>query len=185
MSARGTSLNGMPLVSAGILLYRVTDDGLEVLLGHPGGPFYARKDDDTWTVFKGELDGNEDRYAVALREFEEETGHLPPPDADPIDLGEIVQRGGKHVVAWALEGDLDPADAASNTFEMEWPPRSGRTAEFPEIDRVGWFDLATAGGKIRAAQRPFLGAARGRARLVLVRRADHVDPRVVAGVLVA
>ena len=156
MSARGTSLTGMPLVSAGILLYRVTDDGLEVLLGHPGGPFYSRKDDDTWTVFKGELDGNEDRYAVALREFEEETGHLPPPDADPIDLGEIVQRGGKHVVAWALEGDLDPAEAESNTFEMEWPPRSGRTAAFPEIDRVGWFDLAAARTKIRAAQRPFL-----------------------------
>ena len=153
---RGTSLTGMPLVSAGILLYRVTDGGLEVLLGHPGGPFYSRKDDDSWTVFKGELDGNEDRYAVALREFEEETGHLPPPDADPIDLGEIVQRGGKHVVAWALEGDLDPAEAESNTFDMEWPPRSGRTAAFPEIDRVGWFAPEAAAPLLVSGQRVFL-----------------------------
>jgi len=144
-----------PKVSAGTLLFRRTDDGIEVLLGHPGGPFFARKDDGVWTVPKGELDGSDDRLAVAKREFEEETGH-PVPDGEPIELGEIIQRGGKHVVAWALEGDLDPADAVSNTFEMEWPPRSGRTAEFPEIDRVAWFDLDAARAKMVPAQTPFL-----------------------------
>ena len=142
-------------MSAGTLLFRRPDDGIEVLLGHPGGPFFARKDDGVWTVPKGELDGSDDRLAVAKREFEEETGH-PVPDGEPIELGEIIQRGGKHVVAWALEGDLDPADAVSNTFEMEWPPRSGRTAEFPEIDRVAWFDLDAARVKMVPAQTPFL-----------------------------
>ena len=142
-------------MSAGTLLFRRTDDGIEVLLAHPGGPFFSRKDDGVWTVPKGELDGSDDRLAVAKREFEEETGH-PVPDGEPIELGEIIQRGGKHVVAWALEGDLDPADAVSNTFEMEWPPRSGRTAEFPEIDRVAWFDLHAARAKMVPAQTPFL-----------------------------
>lgn len=145
----------MTNVSAGILLYRRAAGTIEVLLGHPGGPFFTRKDDGAWTVLKGELDGSEDRYGVARREFEEETGHEAP-DGTPVDLGEIVQSGGKHVVAWALEGDLDPDAAVSNTFEMEWPPRSGRTAAFPEIDRVAWFDLASARTKIRTTQRPFL-----------------------------
>lgn len=142
-------------MSAGILLWRRLEGRIEVLLGHPGGPFFASKDAGHWTVLKGEVEPGEDRFAVARREFEEETGHAPP-DASPIELGEIRQRGGKRVMAWALEGDLDPATCSSNTFEMEWPPRSGRLRAFPEIDRVAWFDLATARDVIRDAQIPLL-----------------------------
>jgi len=142
-------------LSAGILLFRERDGRLEVLLGHPGGPFFAKKDEGSWTVLKGEADPGEELPAVARREFAEETGREPP-DGTMLELGEVRQRGGKTVVAWALAGDLDPAAARSNTFEMEWPPRSGRTGEFPEIDRVGWFDLETARAKILPAQAPFL-----------------------------
>jgi predicted NUDIX family NTP pyrophosphohydrolase len=141
--------------SAGIVLWRMGDGELEVLLGHPGGPFFARKDDGNWSILKGEIEPDEDPYAVARREFEEESG-VSPPDGPPIPLGEIRQRGGKLVTAWALEGDLDPATAESNTFEMEWPPHSGTVAAFPEIDRVEWFDLDTARRKIRSAQVPLL-----------------------------
>jgi predicted NUDIX family NTP pyrophosphohydrolase len=144
-----------PSVSAGIVLFRRRAGGLEFLLGHPGGPFFARKDADTWSILKGEAEPGEDLVAVARREFEEESGS-PAPDGDAIALGEITQRGGKRVVAWALEGDLDPEAAVSNTFEMEWPPRSGKTATFPEVDRVAWFDLETARAKIKAAQAPLL-----------------------------
>ena len=127
--------------SAGVLLWRRHDGRIEVLLGHPGGPFFARKDAGVWSVLKGETSpGEEDLEALARREFEEETGHA----------------GGKLVVCWAIEGDLDPDDAFSNTFEMEWPPRSGRTQEFPEIDRVAWFDLASAREAINPAQAAFL-----------------------------
>ena len=142
-------------LSAGILLFRERDGRLEVLLGHPGGPFFAKKDEGSWTVLKGEADPGEELPAVARREFAEETGQEPP-DSTMLELGEVRQRGGKTVVAWALAGDLDPAAARSNTFEMEFPPRSGRTSEFPEIDRVGWFDLETARAKILPAQAPFL-----------------------------
>jgi predicted NUDIX family NTP pyrophosphohydrolase len=142
-------------MSAGILLWRRRDGRLEVLLGHPGGPFFANKDADSWTVPKGEPDPQDELLSVARREFAEETGHEVP-DRPFIELGEIRQKGGKTVIAWAVEGDLDPAAATSNTFELEWPPRSGRTQEFPEIDRVAWFDLPTARSKIRAAQRPLL-----------------------------
>jgi predicted NUDIX family NTP pyrophosphohydrolase len=130
-------------------------DGLEVLLGHPGGPFFAKKDDGSWSVLKGEIEPGEDPYAVARREFEEESGSAPP-NGDALSLGDIQQRGGKLVTAWALEGDLDPATAASNTFEMEWPPHSGNVAAFPEIDRVEWFDLAEAARRLKPAQVPFL-----------------------------
>jgi predicted NUDIX family NTP pyrophosphohydrolase len=141
--------------SGGILLWRRRGGSLEVLLGHPGGPLFAKKDADTWTVLKGEIEAGEDPFEVARREFQEETGH-PAPDGDVLVLGEITQKGGKVVAAWAVEGDLDPALAFSNTFEMEWPPRSGRTATFPEIDRVEWFDLDTARSKVKAAQIPLL-----------------------------
>jgi len=142
--------------SAGILLWRRGDGRLEVLLGHPGGPFFARKDAGVWSVLKGETAADdEDLELLARREFEEETGHVAP-DGPAIALGEIRQAGGKVVHCWALEGELDPARASSNTFEMEWPPRSGRTEEFPEIDRVAWFDLATAKEKLNAAQTAFL-----------------------------
>lgn len=144
-----------PRRSGGILLWRKREGRPEVLLGHPGGPLFTKKDADTWSVLKGEIEPGEDPFEVARREFEEETGQ-PPPDGEAVDLGEIRQKGGKVVTAWAIVGDLDPAQATSNTFEMEWPPHSGRFAEFPEIDRVEWFDLDTARTKIKEAQIPFL-----------------------------
>ena len=113
------------------------------------------KDAGHWTVLKGEIEPGEEAFAVARREFAEETGH-PAPEGPTIELGEIRQKGGKVVLAWALEGDLDPADAVSNTFEMVWPPRSGRMQAFPEIDRVEWFDTARGREKLNAAQAPFL-----------------------------
>jgi predicted NUDIX family NTP pyrophosphohydrolase len=141
--------------SAGILLWRRRDDTLEVLLAHMGGPHWARKDHGHWTIPKGEVEAGEELDAVARREFEEETGHAPPPAA-MIDLGRIRQKSGKVVVGFGAEGDLDPAAAHSNTYEMEWPPRSGRLQAFPEIDRVEWFGLAEARTRLKAAQVPFL-----------------------------
>jgi predicted NUDIX family NTP pyrophosphohydrolase len=137
--------------SAGILLFRRPGGSLEVLLAHPGGPYFARKDEGHWTIPKGEVDPGEELLAVARREFEEETGH-PAPDGDPIDLESIVQKGGKVVHAWAVEGDLDPAAAVSNTFELAWPPGSGRRQAFPEIDRVAWFDPAEARRRVKPTQ---------------------------------
>ena len=145
-----------PRRSAGLLLYRRTPDGgVEVLLAHPGGPIWAKRDDDVWTVPKGEFQEGEPAWAVARREFEEETGH-PAPDGEPIVLGEIRQKGGKLVEAWALEGDLDPATAHSNTFPFQWPPRSGRWITIPEIDRVGWFAPDEARRRIKDTQIPFI-----------------------------
>jgi predicted NUDIX family NTP pyrophosphohydrolase len=141
--------------SAGILLYRLEGGAPEVLLVHPGGPFWARKDAGVWSIPKGEYDDGEDALACALREFEEETGAALDP-ADPRELGSITQRGGKVVTAWAAEGDLDPDTVKSNTFTMEWPPRSGRSAEFPEIDRAGWFGVDAAREKLNPAQAEFL-----------------------------
>jgi predicted NUDIX family NTP pyrophosphohydrolase len=142
--------------SAGILLYRRTPEGeIEVLLAHPGGPIWAKRDEGVWTVPKGEFHEGEEAWAVARREFEEETGH-PAPDGDPIELGEIRQKGGKVVEAWALEGDLDPATAQSNTFPFEWPPRSGTWITIPEIDRVEWFAPDEARRRIKETQIPFV-----------------------------
>ena len=141
--------------SAGILLWRRRGERLEVLLGHHGGPYFARKDEGHWTVLKGEVDPGGDLVEVARREFAEETGH-DLPEGPLIDLGQIRQRSGKLVLAWAVEGDLDPDTAVSNTFELEWPPGSGRIQAFPEIDRVEWFDLPQARTRIKAAQAPFL-----------------------------
>lgn len=146
--------------SAGILLFRRLPD-IEVLLAHPGGPFFANRDAGHWTIPKGEPDAGEtDLVAVARREFGEEVGVEPPgagpAAAAPIALGTIVQKGGKVVHAWAIEGDVDPADAASNTFEMEWPPRSGRRQVFPEIDRVAWFAPDEARRRLKPTQVPFV-----------------------------
>lgn len=143
-------------VSAGILLYRIRDGRLEVLLGHPGGPFHARKDRGNWSIPKGEVEPGEDLDAVAAREFEEETGHPLPPRDRQIELGTIRQKGGKLVHAWAVEGDLDPAAARSNTFELEWPPRSGRRETFQEIDRVAWFEPADARDHVKETQVPLI-----------------------------
>jgi predicted NUDIX family NTP pyrophosphohydrolase len=137
--------------SAGLLLYRRRDGVVELLLVHPGGPLWARRDAGAWSIPKGEVGEGEEPRAVALREFEEETGH-PPPRGELVALGEVRQRGGKLVTAWAAAGDLDPAAVTSNTFTMEWPPRSGRRREFPEVDRAGWFDPATAREKLLPAQ---------------------------------
>jgi predicted NUDIX family NTP pyrophosphohydrolase len=147
----------MPKRSAGLLAYRRTDDGIEVLLVHPGGPYWARKDDGAWSLPKGEIDDpGEDPFAVAVREFGEELGVDPPDVADALDLGEVRQPGGKYVQAWAVEGDVDVSDVRSNMFELEWPPRSGRTEEFPEVDRAGWFGSDDARRKILRGQTPFL-----------------------------
>jgi predicted NUDIX family NTP pyrophosphohydrolase len=129
--------------------------GLEVLLGHPGGPFHAARDLGSWSIPKGEVEPGEDLYDVARREFEEETGNAPP-DSPAIALGTIVQKGGKVVHAWALEGNLDPAASVSNTFTMLWPPGSGTIAAFPEIDRVAWFAPDEARRRVKAAQAPFV-----------------------------
>ena len=147
--------------SAGILLYRVPAGELEVLLVHPGGPFWARKDQGAWSIPKGEYEAGEDPRAGATREFEEELG-APLPADELIDLGTVKQRGGKVVTAFAAEGDLDPAAVRSNTFEMEWPPRSGRLREFPEVDRAGWFDPAAAREKLVPAQAELVDRLLGR-----------------------
>jgi len=140
--------------SAGILLYR-TYSGLEVLLVHPGGPFWAKKDAGAWSIPKGEVEPGQDELATAEREFTEETGR-PVPPGDRVELGEVVQAGRKRVVAWAVPGDLDPTDIVSNEFEIEWPPRSGQRRSFPEIDRAGWFSLDAARIKINPAQAQLL-----------------------------
>lgn len=145
----------MPSVrSAGILLYR-RSVVLEVLLAHPGGPFWTRKDLGAWSVPKGEVDGDEDLMAAAYREFAEELGQ-PVPTGEPLALGEVTQKNRKVVYAWAVEGDLEPSEIVSNTFEMEWPPRSGKLRQVPEIDRVEWFDAVTAREKLNLAQAEFV-----------------------------
>ena len=137
--------------SAGIVLYRAGAAGLEVLLVHPGGPFWAKKDLGAWSIPKGEYEPGEDAQACALREFEEETGtRLDAPEL--VELGAVVQKAGKEVTAWGARGDLDPASVRSNTFTMQWPPRSGREQEFPEIDRAEWFTIDEARAKLVDAQ---------------------------------
>lgn len=147
----------MPKRSAGLLVWRrAADGGLEVLLVHPGGPFWARRDDGAWSVPKGELELGEDPLAVAAREFREELGIEPPDLGDAVALGEVRQDGGKVVTAWAVGGDLDAAAIESNTFELEWPRGSGRVRTFPEVDRAGWFALDAARGKLLRGQRALL-----------------------------
>ena len=144
----------MAKTSAGLLLFRETSGGLEVLLVHPGGPFWSRKDDGAWSLPKGEFEAGEDPLAAARREFEEETGAAA--DGEAIPLGSLRQPGGKTVHAWAVRGDFDPDLLRSNTFLREWPPKSGRMREFPEVDRAGWFPLETARRKILKGQAGFL-----------------------------
>ncbi|MFI7389082.1 NUDIX domain-containing protein [Streptomyces tendae] len=142
--------------SAGLLLHRRGPGGeLQVLLGHMGGPFYARRDAGAWTVPKGEYDPAEPAWEAARREFEEELG-LPPPEGEAVPLGEVRQAGGKAVTVWAVAADLDPATVVPGTFTLEWPPRSGRTEEYPELDRVAWFGLDRAREVIVKAQAAFL-----------------------------
>jgi predicted NUDIX family NTP pyrophosphohydrolase len=144
----------MPKHSAGILLYRRHGDAVQVLLVHPGGPFWARKDEGAWSIAKGEIEPGEDPLGRAKREFVEETGLTIEGIYKPLEP--VRQPGGKVVYAWAVEGDADAHAVKSNTFSLEWPPRSGRMQEFPEVDRAGWFDLATARRKINKGQRALI-----------------------------
>ncbi len=150
MPARASS----KIQSAGLLLFRQRDQHVQVLLGHPGGPFWSRKDQGVWTIPKGLIGPAESLLSAAQREFAEETGYCPSGQA--ISLGSAKQPGGKVVHVWAIEGDWDPADLESNAFEMEWPPRSGRRQSFPEIDRASWFGIAEARLKILKGQAAFL-----------------------------
>jgi predicted NUDIX family NTP pyrophosphohydrolase len=141
-------------ISAGLLAFRRNDDGIEVLLAHPGGPFWTKKDDGAWTIPKGVADTDADTLSAARREFTEETGFVAAGDMLPLKA--VRQRSGKTVIAWAFEADFDLAKFTSNQFEMEWPPHSGSLKSFPEIDRLAWFDYDTALKKIIAYQKPFL-----------------------------
>ena len=152
----------MPRESAGLLLHRVRGGGLEVLLVHPGGPFWQKRDDGAWSIPKGELGENENGIDVAKREFQEELGVMPP-DGEAKALGSVRQAGGKVVEAWALEGDLDVTRIQSNVFEIEWPPRSGKKQKFPEVDRAGWFPLDVARRKLVGAQATFVDRLEGMA----------------------
>jgi predicted NUDIX family NTP pyrophosphohydrolase len=147
----------MAQISAGILVFRRRGHHLEVLLGRLGGPLWAKRAH--WTIPKGIVEDGEDQLAAAYREFEEETGWAPP-DGEPRQLGEVRQASGKRVVAWALEGDYDPATMVPGTFQMEWPPRSGRIGEFPELSEVRWFSIDAAGSTIASAQVPLLDRLR-------------------------
>ncbi len=150
----------MPKVSAGILLFRHRPSGVEVLLVHPGGPFWAKKDEGAWSIPKGLVDDGEDVLAAARRELVEETGASA--NGPFLDLGKHRQPGGKTIAGFACEGAFDPAALKSNTFTMEWPPNSGRAAEFPEVDRAGWFSFGEAAVRIVKGQRPILTALRDR-----------------------
>ena len=153
----------MPKQSAGILLFREQEGHLEILLVHPGGPFWARKDAGAWSIPKGELDPDEDPRTGAFRELEEETGWTPQGEALPLEP--VRQPGGKLVHAWALETSLDPDTLRSNTFSMEWPPKSGKQREFPEVDRAEWFDLEVARAKILRGQLALLDDLERKLRL--------------------
>lgn len=142
----------MSEISAGITLYRRGAAGPEVLLVHPGGPFWAKKDEAAWSIPKGLIDPGEDQEAAARREFAEEVGAVP--EGELVLLGEFKVSSGKLLVVFALEGDFDPKALISNSFEMEWPPRSGRRQSFPEVDRAGWFGLSEARAKLHLGQRP-------------------------------
>ena len=145
----------MPVLSAGLLLHRRVGEVTEVLIGHPGGPFWARKDDGAWSIPKGEYDSGEDPWAAAQREFAEELG-CPAPDGPRSDLGTVKQPGGKLVTAFAVAADLDISAVRSNTFTLEWPKGSGRLQEFPELDRVAWLPLTDAHTKLLKGHRVFL-----------------------------
>jgi predicted NUDIX family NTP pyrophosphohydrolase len=142
-------------VSAGLLVYRLRGESLELLLVHPGGPFWAKKDDGAWFIPKGELEPGEEPLAAARREFREELG-FEPPEAEPAELGTVKNKSGKLIHAWAIGGDLELARFHSNSFELEWPPRSGKMQKFPEVDRAQFFELTQALQKMHEAEQPFI-----------------------------
>ncbi|HKV48624.1 MAG TPA: NUDIX domain-containing protein [Candidatus Acidoferrales bacterium] len=144
----------MPKTSAGLILYRLQSGKLEVLLAHPGGPFWSKKDEGAWFIPKGELDVDEELLAGAKREFEEETGLKP--EGEFLELGSVKQKSGKTIFAWAFEGDCDSSSLKSNTFTIEWPPKSGRQREFPEIDQASFFTVAQAKVKMHPVEFPLV-----------------------------
>lgn len=150
----------MPKQSAGLLLYRFRSNELQVLLVHPGGPFFKKKDLGAWSIPKGEYEPSEDPLQAAIREFTEELGSAPK--GNFIPLSKIIQKGGKAVLAWMVEGDLDTSEISCNTFTMEWPPRSGKRQEFPEIDKAEWFTVSEAKSKILESQKPLLEELEGK-----------------------
>lgn len=152
---RSYEVDSVAKLSAGLLLYRITDGGVEVLIGHPGGPFWSGKDEGAWSIPKGEYLEGEDPWTVACREFAEELGK-PPPDGPRVEFPPIRQPSGKVITAFAVRGDLDVDDTHSNTFTLEWPKGSGKLREFPEIDRADWFSVAEARSKLLKGQRPLL-----------------------------
>ncbi len=152
---RSLSRPSMPAHSAGLLLHRFRERSTELLLVHPGGPFWVKRDEGAWSIPKGEIGEGEEPLAVALREFEEELGTRPP-TAAYTPLGSVRQAGGKVVHAWTTPGELDVAAIRSNTFDLEWPPRSGKIVSFPEVDRAAWFDLVSARRQLLAGQRPLV-----------------------------
>mgnify|MGYP001220301987 CR=1 FL=1 len=164
----------MAKVSAGLLLYRVTGGVVEVLIAHPGGPFWARKDDGAWSVPKGEYGDDEEPWAAAQREFTEELG-VAPPDGPRLDLVPVRQAGGKVVTAFAVRGDLDVSATGGNTFSMEWPKGSGTVREFPEVDRVAWVPVTVARTKLLAGQRPLLDQLMAAPDLAGCREGGHAD----------
>jgi predicted NUDIX family NTP pyrophosphohydrolase len=153
---RRTGAMSKPRVSAGLLMYRRAGDGVQVLLVHPGGPFFRNKDEGCWSIPKGEVGPGEEPLDAAVREFEEEIGTAPTGPYLPLALGSVKQKGGKAVHAWAFEGDCDPTAITCNSFTIEWPPRSGRRVEFPEVDRAAFFGFAEARRKVNAAQVPLI-----------------------------
>jgi predicted NUDIX family NTP pyrophosphohydrolase len=161
----------VPKLSAGLLLYRVRNDIVEVLIAHPGGPFWARKDDGAWSIPKGEYTDGEDPWAAAQREFEEEVG-LAPPTGPRIEFPPLKQPSGKVITAFAVRSDLDLAHAHSNTFELEWPKGSGRIQAFPEVDRVDWFPVAQAKTKLLKGHRTFLDRLMAHPTLAGLREGD-------------
>jgi predicted NUDIX family NTP pyrophosphohydrolase len=153
MRRSSATVPAVAATSAGILLHRGGAEALEVLLIHPGGPFWAKKDEGAWSIPKGEVDEGEEPRACALRELEEELGEPPQIAVEQlVELGTVRQKAGKLVHCWGAEADFDPATLRSSTFTMEWPPRTGRQGEFPEVDRAEWFDIEAARGKMNPAQ---------------------------------
>jgi predicted NUDIX family NTP pyrophosphohydrolase len=172
MTPRITRRTSAKKRSAGILMYRREGEDILLLLVHPGGPFWAKKDFGSWSIPKGEYTEGEDALAAARREFAEETGYKLEGEFQP--LGELTQSGGKRVVAWAVSGDFDPRTLTSNRFEMEWPPRSGQIQSFPEVDRAAWFGVAEARKRLLPAQTTFIDRLLDR-----ICGEDRVEPRDV------
>lgn len=159
--------------SAGILMYRHEGDDLLLLLVHPGGPFWAKKDWGSWSIPKGEYAEGEDPLAAATREFAEETGYTPQGEFEP--LGEVIQSGGKRVIAWAVPGNFDPRMLTSNRFEMEWPPRSGQLRSFPEVDRAAWFTVAEARKRLLPAQTALVDRLLDRIAVATTAKSHNAD----------